>query len=207
MSTVTTRSVYPIVPLVFTSLPSAAVTALLVLLMHGLIATDTVPEEQEPAIVAEIIIPDPDPIELRLEEPVTRPDDAAPPPAWISPVNAVEPSDDALVVLIPGPGAPGKDDIEVGTGGGGVVAYLKTQPIYPSRALTRGIEGYVDLHFDVTAAGSTTNIRVIAAQPQGIFEKSAISALKKWKYKVPVVDGEPQAQVDMMTRMSFALED
>ena len=87
-----------------------------------------------------------------------------------------------------------------------VVPYLKLQPEYPSRALTRGIQGYVDLAFDITAAGTTSNIRVLQAQPEGIFERAAIRALEKWKYRVPIVDDRPQGQVDMMTRMSFELE-
>ncbi len=90
---------------------------------------------------------------------------------------------------------------------GGIVAYLKPQPVYPSRPLTKGIEGHVDLVFDIAVTGSTTNIRIIDAQPQGLFERAAIRALEKWRYKVPVIDDVPQGQVDMMTRMRFALED
>ncbi|MEL7046985.1 MAG: TonB family protein, partial [Pseudomonadota bacterium] len=88
-----------------------------------------------------------------------------------------------------------------------VVPYLKLQPEYPSRAIARGIQGFVDLAFDITAAGTTSNIRVIEAQPEGVFERAAIRALEKWKYKVPVVDGTPQGQVDMMTRLTFQLEE
>ena len=69
-----------------------------------------------------------------------------------------------------------------------VVPYLQLQPDYQRRALMRGIEGYVDLAFDVTAAGATTNIRVIEAQPEGIFERSAIRAVAKLKYKMPITD-------------------
>ena len=88
-----------------------------------------------------------------------------------------------------------------------VVPYLKLQPEYPTRAINRGIQGYVDLAFDITAAGTTSNIRVIEARPEGVFERAAIRALQRWKYKVPIIDGAPQGQVDMMTRLSFQLED
>ncbi|MEM6486411.1 MAG: energy transducer TonB, partial [Pseudomonadota bacterium] len=84
--------------------------------------------------------------------------------------------------------------------------FLKLQPEYPSRALSRGIEGYVDLAFDISSTGATSNIRVVDAEPEGVFERAAIRALERWKYKVPITKGVPQGQVDMMTRLRFELE-
>jgi TonB family protein len=74
------------------------------------------------------------------------------------------------------------------------------------RRLSGSIEGYVDLAFDIAVTGLTTNIRVIAAQPEGVFNRAAIAALKKWKYKVPVIDGFARGQLDMMTRIRFELK-
>src|SRR5690606_32266664 len=52
-----------------------------------------------------------------------------------------------------------------------VAAYLVTAK-YPPRALERGIEGYVDLRFDIDKTGATKNIEVIAAMPEGVFERT-----------------------------------
>jgi len=37
--------------------------------------------------------------------------------------------------------------------------------------------------FDVTSEGRVENIRIIEAQPNNIFNRSVISAMKTWKYK------------------------
>jgi TonB family protein len=55
-------------------------------------------------------------------------------------------------------------------------------PKYPIKAAQKGMEGSVVLKFDVTANGSVTNIEVVNAKPAYVFDKSAVSALEKWKY-------------------------
>lgn len=81
-----------------------------------------------------------------------------------------------------------------GTGGfsqdGEYLPIVKVQPIYPRRAQTRGIEGYVLLEFVVTATGAVRDPIVIEAKPPGIFDRAAINAALKFKYKPKVVNGE-----------------
>ena len=60
-------------------------------------------------------------------------------------------------------------------------------PIYPFKARRQRLEGHVRLEFSVNESGKAENIVVVDAQPADIFEKSAISALEKWRFKV--VDG------------------
>ena len=45
------------------------------------------------------------------------------------------------------------------------------------------LEGYVVAMFDVTSEGRVENIRIIETQPNNIFNRSVISAMKTWKYK------------------------
>ena len=94
----------------------------------------------------------------------------------------------------------GAVDVEVnidlsGTGGfsqdGEYLPIVKVQPIYPRRAQTRGIEGYVLLEFVVTTTGAVRDPVVIEAKPPGIFDRAAINAALKFKYKPKVVNGEP----------------
>lgn len=206
MNTYATVHYSPIFPIVAVALPAAVVTALLVLLMHSLITTDFTLIEDDPIKIAAIVRPDTDLSEPSTVKPPEKPIAPVSPPTQQVKLTRFAPQASDLlgqfVTTIPGPDR----DIEVGVGGGGIVAYLKPQPIYPSRPLSKGIEGHVDLAFDIAATGSTTNIRVIAAQPLGVFDRAAIKALKKWKYKVPVIDGIAQRQVDMMTRITFELE-
>lgn len=206
MNTYTPRHYSSILPMTLGALPAAVVTALLVMLMHSLIASDTPYVEEESTIVAPLVMSDPKPIELRTIQPPVAPVSAETPPKTHRRVFENNPEIDQRMGEFIAPVPEGGPGIVIGVGGGGIVAYLKPQPVYPSRAISRGIEGHVDLAFDIIASGATTNIRVIDAHPANVFERAAISALKKWKYKVPVIDGVSKGQVDMMTRMTFEVD-
>jgi len=84
---------------------------------------------------------------------------------------------------------------------------VKVQPVYPRRALTRGIEGYVLLEFTVTKSGSVENPRVVEAEPRGIFDRAAKQAALKFKYKPKVVNGEPIDVHGVQNLIRFELED
>ena len=63
-----------------------------------------------------------------------------------------------------------------------------------------------DYRLVTSDAGKTENIRVIDAVPEGVFEKAAIRALNKWKYKAPIEEGVPNGLKNMTTRIRFELE-
>jgi TonB family protein len=65
---------------------------------------------------------------------------------------------------------------------------------YPSGALQKKIQGTVELGFVVTAKGAVSDIRVLDANPTGVFETAATKALSRLRYK-PSVDarGKPIA--------------
>ncbi len=84
---------------------------------------------------------------------------------------------------------------------------VKVNPVYPRRALERGIEGYVLLEFTVTRLGTVENAVVIEADPPNIFDRAAIQAASKFKYKPRVVDGEPIAVPGVQNLIRFELED
>lgn len=89
---------------------------------------------------------------------------------------------------------------------GQMLPFVKVAPAYPSNAATKGIEGYVDVLFDVTEIGTTTNIRVVGFSPSTIFNKSVIKSIKGWKYKPNVVDGVAVKTFDIKERIRFNLE-
>ena len=98
-----------------------------------------------------------------------------------------------------------------GTGGfssdGEYLPIVKVAPIYPRRAQTRGIEGFVLLEFIVTSTGAVRNPVVIEAKPPGIFDRAAIQAALKFKYKPKVVNGEPVEVAGVRNLIKFELED
>ncbi|MGH1374175.1 MAG: energy transducer TonB [Cellvibrionaceae bacterium] len=86
---------------------------------------------------------------------------------------------------------------------GGLVQQVMVAPTYPSRALTRGIEGYVDVQFEVTAMGSTQQVVVLRSDPEGVFERAAMRAVKRWKY---LPDEERTQAETLQERIRFAIE-
>lgn len=75
------------------------------------------------------------------------------------------------------------------TAEGDVVPVMVIRPLYPRDAAIDGIEGWVKLEFTITASGSVQDARVIDADPARIFNREAIRAILKWKFKPRVVDG------------------
>lgn len=59
---------------------------------------------------------------------------------------------------------------------------LKVPPRYPPEALREGIEGHVKVSFVIDERGRPTKVRAQSAEPPGLFEKSAVRAVRKWSY-------------------------
>lgn len=103
-------------------------------------------------------------------------------------------------------------DVDVGGPGGMNVAegdYLpivRVAPVYPARALSRGIEGYVDMGFTVTTTG-TVKDPVVLFSTSSLFERAATRAVLKFKYKPRVVDGVPVEVPNVKTRITFKIEE
>lgn len=89
---------------------------------------------------------------------------------------------------------------------GDYLPIVRVAPVYPARALSRGLEGFVDLSFTVTTAGTVID-PVVIQSTSSLFERAAIRAVLKFKYKPRVVDGVPVAVPGVKTRISFQLED
>ncbi|MCY4210987.1 MAG: energy transducer TonB [Gammaproteobacteria bacterium] len=84
---------------------------------------------------------------------------------------------------------------------------VKVQPIYPRRAQSRGIEGYVIVEFTVTKSGTTKDIRVVESVPPGVFDRASIAAAAKFKYKPRIVEGQPIEVPGVQNKITFELED
>ncbi len=59
----------------------------------------------------------------------------------------------------------------------------RVAPVFPKEAAEHGAFGSVTLRMLVNEAGDVEAVDVLNAFPKGVFEKSAMNALKKWKYE------------------------
>lgn len=89
---------------------------------------------------------------------------------------------------------------------GDIMPLVRVPPQYPRNAASRGIEGYVTLEFDITKEGTVTNVRVVDSMPKNIFDRAAIRAVEKFKYKPRIVNGQPAVRPNVQFRMTFQLE-
>lgn len=89
---------------------------------------------------------------------------------------------------------------------GDYLPIVKIAPIYPRRALSRGIEGYVLLEFTVTKAGTVKDIQVIESKPSNIFNNAAIKAAKKFKYRPRTIEGQPIEVPGVLNKITFIIE-
>jgi protein TonB len=115
--------------------------------------------------------------------------------------NAPVPVADVDIAVSPGFG------IAAGSADGDYLPIVKVAPIYPQRAIDRGIEGYVIVEFTVTKTGSVKNPRVVEFHPSTIFNKAAVDAALKFKYKPRIVNGEPIEVHGVLNKITFKLED
>lgn len=78
-------------------------------------------------------------------------------------------------------------------------------PLYPTEARQQGIEGYVELAYDVTANGAVHNVRVVSADPVGLFEGAAIKAVSAWRFAPAQVNRMVVASKDRVSTIRFQL--
>jgi protein TonB len=116
--------------------------------------------------------------------------------------------------------------IDIAGGGFGIsdgeyLPIVKVQPQYPRRALSRGMSGWAIVEFTVTAQGTVKDAFVVSNcgwtknraeskcidSPNSVFDKSAIRAASKFKYKPKVIDGEPVETAGVQNKIIFELED
>lgn len=189
---------------------AAAVTFGLYWLMYTLIATGrTALDEAERGRVVDFVRLKRDQrLETKDRKPKRPPKPEAPPPQ-IQPQQqqATAPSADAISI-----GPVGVDDIDLKGFGlspsdGEYLPIVKVEPIYPRRAAQRGIEGYVLLEFTVTKTGAVRDPVVVESEPSGIFDRAAMKAALKFKYKPRVIDGVPIEVPGVRNLIKFELED
>ena len=137
-----------------------------------------------------------------------------PPPPQVPPDAPPQQNDqvdpNAVAVNVSAPQV--SSDLDIGGPGsmnvaeGDYLPIVRVAPVYPARALSRGIEGYVDMGFTVTTTGAVKD-PVVLYSTSSLFERAATQAVLKFKYKPRVVDGQPVEVPNVKTRITFKIEE
>ena len=80
-------------------------------------------------------------------------------------------------------------------------------PIYPAQAKASGVQGYVVVEYRVSEVGLVLDPVVVDSQPPGVFDASALAAVRSWRYRPAVRDREDVGVAAMSSRLDFKLDD
>lgn len=80
----------------------------------------------------------------------------------------------------------------------------KVEASYPQRALRQRLEGWVELSFEITAAGDVTNVKVVDSLPRREFDREAVRALSQWKFR-PRIENGKAVTASARQRLEFKL--
>lgn len=184
-----------------------AVTCSLLLVMHFLIEiSEAVETGSGPRHTLKFV----DPIEdtpIRTQEPTpVKINDPVVPPSTRPPATTPGGKTGFRVrtALAPTPGTEYKIP-ESGVSNNALFNIIAVQPVYPAVAARNGLEGTVIVQFDVSTSGAVENVIVVETSSR-IFNKPAIDAAYKFRYKARVVNGTPVATHSIRKLFRFEME-
>jgi protein TonB len=153
-------------------------------------------KEAEPAIVMKNTLS-----QKPAAKPATAPDAEAPSMTAI----AAGDSGGALPNLMVGEGnapAPVLGTLNVSQGVSRGLLVKKTPPVYPPSAMQMHIEGAVELVATISKNGDISAVKVSSGNPQ--LARAAVDAVKQWKYKPYLLNGEP-VEIQTQVTVNFTL--
>ena len=182
---------------------SFVLTISIFFIMQWLIDVGDVELDNTSIKIADVTMPE---RELELLMDMERPQEEEPPPETMPPeFDMTPPAEVDSSAARPNLGFKGK---KAGVfADGSYVPIFQVPPVYPRRALERGIEGCVMLKFTVTKVGSTREPSVEWSVPPGIFDRAAMRSALKYKYKPQIRDGEAIEVPNVRTVVIFKIED
>lgn len=69
---------------------------------------------------------------------------------------------------------------------------IERQPAaYPAKARAKGITGYVVLRLRVGSDGAVQDVQVQEATPPGVFEETAVTSVRGWRFEPATYEGRP----------------
>lgn len=185
----------------------AAVTFGLLFVMQLLIATgrDAVTEARNFRLVDFVRVERNEIIETKKDKP-EKPPEPEVPPDMPEPESANQ-FDNTMSVSVTAPSTQvnlNVSGVGFGVSDGEYLPIVKVAPVYPSRALSRGLEGFVIVEFTVTQTGSVKDVFVVEST-SSLFERAAVEAASKFKYKPRVIDGVPVEVPGVRNKITFEI--
>ncbi|MDO8273259.1 MAG: TonB family protein [Gammaproteobacteria bacterium] len=173
---------------------AALITLGLFYLMQALIATGEAFTQRATVVkVVDATMPD---IQMEVVREVERPEpieqlDTPPPPVAERQANL----DSGPSLSIERAAVQVDADLEIGGASisitdGEMLPLVNVTPTYPTRAASRGIEGWCQVSFTVTDTGGVRDVVVVDADPPEIFDTASMRAAEKFKFQPKVVDGK-----------------
>ncbi len=80
------------------------------------------------------------------------------------------------------------------------------KPEYPQDALLKGAQGWVNISMLITPAGNVQDPRIEETSNGSLFNRAAITAVRKWKYE-PFVAADSQDKRRVTVRVDFRMEE
>jgi protein TonB len=136
---------------------------------------------------------------------------APPPPMVTAARTTLNPGDagsdvGAIATLVEQQAALSGDLSSSGGADRDAVPLVRIEPDYPAQALQNKTEGWVVVEFTISTAGTVKDAMVVASEPGTVFDRNALSAVRKWKYNPKVVDGRPVERPGIKVRLDFEME-
>jgi len=183
------------------------ITAALIWVMQFLIAISegavTPPSNPPNLIIGRTVEDSPVLVDPVLPPPIPAPLD--PPP--YTPPTIIEHGDPGIPTTF-SPQTPtrtGNEQVALGYLDSGLINIMHAEPEYPVKASQRGLEGHVIVQFDVTILGTVENV-VVFETSSSIFNRAAVKAAYRSRYKPKTVDGVPQRTEGLRKLFTFQMD-
>src|SRR5208282_4669140 len=109
-----------------------------------------------------------------------------------------------VVAPAPPPGSPLPKRIRVSSGVAQGLLLSRVQPEYPADARESRIQGVVVLQATIDKEGNIVQLELVSGHP--MLAPAAIEAVKQWKYKPYLLNGEP-IEVETQIQVNFTLSE
>jgi len=127
-------------------------------------------------------------------------------------------------LVLPRPKSPGQDTLDTSSGAqhdealagsmvvmgdlelqlldGDYLPIVKVAPVYPSRALSQGLEGFVVVEFTVARSGAVKDV-IVVESTDSLFERAAVEAAYRFKYRPRIIAGQSVEVPGVRNRITF----
>jgi len=87
----------------------------------------------------------------------------------------------------------------------GALPLVRVEPQYPPQAQRRKLEGWVQVRFTISTAGSVKDATVIKSS-DAVFERNALQAVNRWKYQPQMQAGKPTEAAGQQVVVRFKMK-